>query len=79
MNRRAFLRLLTAGVIGYELDVDKLLWQPGVKTIFLPTEIHKGLTESQIIALELERMLPQIRTLFDRNDTFYRLINKEKL
>lgn len=76
MNRRAFLRLLATGVVGYELDVDKLLWQPGVKTIFIP---KPGLTESQIIAIEMERILPNIKSLFDRSDTFYKLINKEKL
>lgn len=36
MNRRDFIKLLSAGVVGYEMDVDKLLWIPGQKTIFIP-------------------------------------------
>jgi hypothetical protein len=40
MNRRAFLERLLAGAAGTALaatlDVDKLLWQPGARTIFLP-------------------------------------------
>jgi hypothetical protein len=79
VNRRAFLRILALGVVGHELDIDRLLWVPGSKTIFLPTETHKSLTTSQIIALEMERVLPKIATLFERDDTFYRLINKKDI
>jgi hypothetical protein len=79
MNRRAFLRLLASGVVGHTLDIDRLLWVPGQKTIFLPTEHHTGLTTSQIVAIELERIMPHIRNLFERDDTFYRLLNKDKL
>lgn len=76
MERRGFLRLLALGVIGHHLDVDRLLWVPGQKTIFLPT-IYR-LTESQIVALELERILPHIRTLFERDDIFYRILSKKE-
>lgn len=79
MNRRFFLRLIAAGVIGHELDLDKLLWLPGQKKIFIPTEAEAALSMSQIIALEYERILPHIRDLFERDDTFYRILNKEKL
>jgi hypothetical protein len=38
MNRRKFLQSLSSGVVGsvlsYELDIDRLLWIPGQKTIF---------------------------------------------
>lgn len=38
MNRRGFLQLLSAGAIGTAtLDVERLLWVPGQKTIFLPS------------------------------------------
>src|SRR6187399_3051709 len=30
-----------------------------------------AMTESQIVALELERVIPKIRTLFDRDDKFF--------
>lgn len=79
VSRRAFLRILALGVVGHELDVDRLLWVPGSKTIFIPSETHKGLTESQIIAIEMQRILPKLKGLFERDDTFYRLISKEKL
>ena len=36
LNRRSFLALLGSGVIGAGIDVDRLLWVPGAKTIFLP-------------------------------------------
>lgn len=76
VNRRAFLRILALGVVGHELDIDRLLWVQGSKKIFLPSP---GLTESQIIAAEWARMMPKIATLFERDNTFYTLINKEKL
>lgn len=34
-------------------------------------------TESQVIALELERVIPKIRTLFDRDDTFFANIKNQ--
>lgn len=40
MNRRDFLRgLLTvaAGSVSGQLDIDRLLWVPGEKTIFIPS------------------------------------------
>jgi hypothetical protein len=37
MNRRKFLQSLAAGIIAsHELDIDRLLWVPGQKKIFLP-------------------------------------------
>ena len=36
IDRRRFLRLLAAGMVASTVDVDKLLWLPGQKTIFLP-------------------------------------------
>lgn len=72
MNRRSLLKLLSTGVIGHTLDIDRLLWVPGQRTIFLPS-LHR-LTTSEIVALEIERILPHLRVLFERDDTFYKLI-----
>lgn len=37
MNRRGFLQLLSTGAIGAAtFDLERLLWVPGRKTIFLP-------------------------------------------
>ncbi len=39
MNRRSFIaRVLSAAAAGMVLDVDKLLWVPGAKSILLPPE-----------------------------------------
>jgi hypothetical protein len=77
LNRRNFLRLLALGVVGHELDLDRLLWVPGEKTIFIPSEIHMGMTTSQIVMIELERILPKIRTLFEKDDIFYSVITRK--
>lgn len=76
MNRRELLKLLALGVIDHTLDIDKLLWMPGEKIIFLPPT--KILTESDIIRIELERVLPKLKSLFDRDDFFYKYIFKLK-
>ena len=69
MDRRSFFKLIASGVIGYELDLDRLLWVPGQKTIFIPK--FTGLGMGQIVALEYERTLLRLRGLFDRDDIFY--------
>lgn len=78
MNRRDFLRsLLATGVVAYNLDIDKLLWVQGEKTIFLPSASQVKvfskhyITESQIIAAELERIAPLLPTLFERDSIFF--------
>lgn len=89
MNRRRFLHTLLSGVAGsilsHELDIDRLLWIPGQRTIFLPSEypwIHdpSGLAQKEIISLiaqmELERIVPKIKMLFERDNTFYEAIRR---
>ena len=76
MTRRDFFKLITSGIVAYELDIDKLLWVPGEKKIFIPPA---RLTTSQIIALELERVLPKFRDLFDRDLMFYAMLAKPNL
>jgi len=36
MNRRRFLEILSQASILYTFDIDKLLWVPGTKKIFIP-------------------------------------------
>lgn len=74
MNRRSFLKLIAAGAAAETLDLDKLLWIPGQKTIFLPTLREPSISE--ILVLEYERILPEIARLFERDDTFYKIIKK---
>lgn len=74
MNRRQLIKLLVSGVVGQSLDVDRLLWTP-TKKIFVLNGIAKP-SISEIIALEYERVNPQIHKLFERDDLFYASIKK---
>jgi hypothetical protein len=74
MDRRHFLKLIALGVVAHELDLDKLLWVPGEKKIFLPP---KGVSLSEIVSVEIERMLPKIQSLFERDDYFYQILKKQ--
>ena len=66
-----------SGVIAsHELDIDKLLWIPGEKKIFLPS-YPQHISMAQIVDIELQRVLPKIRTLFERDDYFYAVIRKQ--
>lgn len=79
MNRRELLRLLALGVVSHTLDIDKLLWVPGQKTIFIPSKF-KGLSYSYITDIKMARLAPQIQIkalLFERNCVFY-IEKKEK-
>jgi len=80
LSRRTFLRLALSGVAGtlasQELDWDRLLWVPGRKTIFIPN--NPTISVSQIVAIELERVLPRIREIFERDDLFYKLLRDGK-
>lgn len=72
-SRRAFLKLLAMGVIGHELDIDKLLWVPGEKTIFLPSPIYHP-SYSEIIAIEWDKVRGKVMDIFERDDIFYKAI-----
>lgn len=79
LSRRKFLLSLAASGVAYHtLDLDRLLWIPGEKKIFIPSNTHR-LTLSEIVAAEWARVLPHVRYLFDRDDTFYRkMLEKER-
>jgi hypothetical protein len=76
MNRRQLLKLLSMGVLSHALDVDKLLWVPGEKTIFLPT--HRGITLNQIIEIEWCRIVAALPGLFEKDDLFYSTLKRVK-
>lgn len=77
MNRREWLKLALTGAAGLTLDLDKLLWVPGHKKIFIPS--GRSLSYSQIVNVELGRIVPHIQLLFERDDTFYRIIRDHKV
>lgn len=64
MNRRSLLKFLALGVIGHELDVDRLLWLPGQKTIFLPST--KILVETKIVSTYFDFIVPHMKKLFEQ-------------
>jgi len=83
MNRRQLLKLLAAGGVGsissHVLDIDRLLWVPGAKTIFIPAPPPVVVATGHITVAMIEQayqniMLPRIRELFERDDVFYKLI-----
>jgi hypothetical protein len=76
-TRREFFKFVAMGVAAYIQDPELLLWQPGNKKIFIispPT----GVTMSEVIALEMERIIPRIRDLFERDDLFYQALKSSK-
>lgn len=77
MNRRQLLRLLALGVVGHTLDIDRLLWVPGQKTIFLPVTIKPISWDiGTVVAMEINRISKYLPLLFERDDTFYRVMDK---
>jgi hypothetical protein len=77
MNRREFFKLAALGIealAAHELDLDKLLWVPGQKKIFVPAN---NVSLSDIVSVELERMIPKIQALFERDDYFYSILQKQ--
>jgi hypothetical protein len=63
MNRRRFLQMLSAGAFGaMTLDVEKLLWVPGQKTIFLPPPSSNSILTIEMITRESLRILENMLT-----------------
>lgn len=73
MERRHFLRSITAGLAAAALDPEKLLWIPGQKTIFIPPPL-RHITGTEILALQaayrrdMEKVLAIIREICDANE-----------
>jgi hypothetical protein len=76
MNRRSFFKASIAALAGLAIDPEELLWVPSRSRIFVPSNLIRP-NISEIVALEMERMLPYVRTLFERDDTFYSILQKK--
>lgn len=61
MNRRDFLRFMLGTAVAATVDVEKLLWVPGERTIFLPTEI-KPIWAGSIVAEAWEKYVGEMPT-----------------
>lgn len=75
MERRAFLRLLAMGVASHTLDLDRLLWVPGAKKIFIPAPIKLVNMHAILELYDKDR----IRMMFERDDEFYKAIKKRTI
>lgn len=73
-KRREFLKLLALGAIGLELDVDKLLWIPGQKKIFIPST---RIRFEEIIELEMKRILPLLHNFLTRDNLLYETLEEQ--
>lgn len=78
MNRREFLRLSIAVTAGLTIDPEELLWVPNRSRIFVPSGLRTA-SMAEIVAVEMERIIPKLAMLFERDDTFYRALTKDEV
>ena len=76
MTRRQLLKFLLTTPLAATLDYEKMLWIPGQQVV-VPTVVSP-LTTSQIVAMELERIIPQLKMIFERDDVFYKAIKSRQ-
>ena len=58
-SRRAFVGVLSAGLAGFALDPDRLLWVPWQRTFFLPSVVTPHEVEEFLQGL-LDRAIDQL-------------------
>jgi len=74
MTRRDLLKFF---LITPFIDYEKLLWIPGEKKIFV---LNKPvLNETQLLAMELEKLIPGLSQLFKRDNAFYESIRNARV
>lgn len=74
MHRRKFLQILSSSALSaYAFDLDKLLWVPGQKTIFIPPE-RKFIFASEVVAVETELVMGVIEELFQKDNLLYHVL-----
>lgn len=81
MNRRSFLMKLGAGMFGAlvvrpTIDVNQIFQ---VGTEYFKVTSRQVFTETDIVAAELERMIPHFQRLFERDDKFYSMIKSKTM
>ena len=79
INRRQFIQLISSGAAAaYTMDLDKLLWVPGEKTIFIPPP-RQLIWASQIHKEELSATLEIIKSLPKSDKFLYETIVTDNL
>lgn len=67
------------GLVGHTLDIDRLLWVPGAKKIFIPSASQvRFFSSSMIVEIEMNRIASKLRLLFERDNTFYTTITGKR-
>ena len=77
VNRRELLKLIALGVVGHNIDydIDRLLFVPGERTIFIPPT--DSFTYSQIVEIEMRRVANKLSSLFERDALFYKIMENK--
>ncbi len=78
MNRRDLIKLLLSTPLAATLDYEKLLWVPR-PIIVVPSIPSKLINLEDILALELETIQENLITLFDRDDTFFKMLKNGEI
>lgn len=74
IDRRKFLQILGGSTASlYALDLDKLLWVPGGKKIFLPPE-QRLIYASEVAMSQWEHTVNIIRELYNKDNLLYKMI-----
>jgi hypothetical protein len=77
MTRRDLLKFFLVTSAAEFIDYEKLLWIPNEKKIFI---LNKPiLNETQILAMELEKLIPGLSQLFERDNAFYEPIRNARV
>lgn len=82
MNRRELLKFISLGVIGHTLDLDKLLWIPGEKKIFLPSVTNYSdyiIKYEDLIKLQLEIIMHGMDSIIGKEITLVKGIKNRRI
>jgi hypothetical protein len=74
VNRRRFIQIVSSSAVSaYAFDLDKLLWVPGQKTIFVPPP-RQLIFASEVTALEWERTMDIVKEIYEKDNLLYQVL-----
>ena len=74
INRRDFVKILSGSAASlYAFDLDKLLWVPGEKKIFLPPE-QRLIYASEIALAEWNHVMGVLKDIYNSDNLLYKII-----
>lgn len=77
MDRRDFLKYMLSTPVAMTLDVEKLLWIPGEKTIFLPPA--PSITMDEVFLIHDTTYGSEISKMFYANNKFYEILKNKQI